>query len=153
MINLNLGSGSNRRVDYISVDLYVPEADVQHDLTTPLPWSENEVDNIYSCHVIEHFTRKEWEFVRRDWARVLKPGGKVEIRCPDLTKLCQNFLNEPDNQLRIDQIYGQQARDGEFHKNGFTEESLRSSFPGFSLILLKPSSDYELHVVLTKPNL
>jgi predicted SAM-dependent methyltransferase len=57
MIKLNLGSGSNRmQDDFVNVDLHVA-ADLQHDLREPLPYDDGTVDEIYSCHVIEHFTR------------------------------------------------------------------------------------------------
>lgn len=151
MTKLNLGSGSNRlQDDFINVDLHT-DADLQHDLRTPLPFADNTVDEIYSCHVIEHFTRKEWEFVRQDWARVLKPGATIEIRCPDIVKLAEHVLSTDTLPLRIQQIYGQQAHEGEFHKNGFTEQILVDSFPGFTAVLLKPSTDYELHMKLRKP--
>ena len=82
-MNLNLGSGTSRKQDYLSVDLYTPEADVMIDLTRPLPFDDESVDNIYASHVVEHFSRDEWESIRKDWVRVLKPGGAIEIRCPD----------------------------------------------------------------------
>lgn len=148
-LRLNLGSGSQPLHDYLNIDLH-KEADIQHDLTTPLPFSAGEVDKIYTCHVVEHFTRKEWEFVRRDWARVLKPGGELEIYCPDILKLAQHLVEEGGPAIRIEQVYGQQAHPGEFHKNGFTEESLAASFPGFTHKVQKAGSDYELHMVLTK---
>jgi SAM-dependent methyltransferase len=150
MLKLNLGSGSNRlQDDYINVDLHTA-ADVQHDLRDPLPYEDGTVDRIYGSHVIEHFTRKEWEFVRRDWARVMKPGGVIELRCPDLLKLCRDFAGEPDNPIFLERIYGQQAHEGEFHKNGFTEESLAASFPEFDAKLYPYSTGYELHMELTK---
>jgi predicted SAM-dependent methyltransferase len=148
-LRLNLGSGTSPMHEYTNIDM-LPEADVQHDLTTPLPYRDNSITRIYSSHVVEHFTRKEWEFVRRDWARVLKPGGEMEIRCPDIMKLAQHLVDNPGDPMRIQQIYGQQANPGQFHKNGFNEQILADSFPGFSYKLLKPSSDYELHMVLTK---
>jgi SAM-dependent methyltransferase len=149
MIQLNLGSGDTRVADHISIDLH-PGADIQHDLTTPLPYVDGTVDHIYSSHVIEHFTRKEWEFVRHDWLRVLKPGGVMELRCPDMEKLCRHFLNGNDPELQLQRIYGQQGSEGQLHKNGFTADSLIASFPNCVWRMLKPSSDYELHMEFIK---
>lgn len=149
MIKLNLGSGSNRmQDDFVNVDLHVA-ADLQHDLRQPLPYEDNTVDEIYSCHVIEHFTRSEWDFVRQDWARVLKRGGVMTLLCPDILKLCQLFAAD-QHQVRIEQIYGQQSHPGEFHKNGFTASILQQSFPDFEMRVLAPHTDYELHVRLIK---
>jgi predicted SAM-dependent methyltransferase len=150
MLNLNMGSGSNRKQDYVSVDLYTPEADLGIDLTKPLMWDDNTVDNIYASHVVEHFSRDEWELVRKEWARVLKPGGCIEIRCPDIVKVCEKFLKNPDDNFTMMQLYGLQSNEGEFHKNGFTYESLCSSFPDFTPELLEPSTDTEVHARFTK---
>jgi len=149
MIALNLGSGDTRVQDHISVDLHT-DADVKHDLTTPLPYKDGSVDRIYSSHVIEHFTRAEWEHVRRDWLRVLKPGGVMELRCPDMEKLCVLFLGGEDRELQLQRIYGQQGSEGQLHKNGFTPESLVNSFPDCTWRILPASSDYELHMEFIK---
>jgi SAM-dependent methyltransferase len=152
-MKLNLGSGTSRYQDYLSVDYYVDGVDVQHDLTKPLPYEDESVDAIYSSHVIEHFSRAEWEDIRKDWARVIKPGGTIEIRCPDIYRLCADYHKTADRKkldLILTRIYGQQGNDGQFHKNGFDQESLGLSFPDFSYEILEPSTDYELHMRFTK---
>ena len=100
--------------------------------------------------MIEHFTRQEWEQIRQDWVRVLKPGGVLEIRCPDIQKLCQLVVIGRDIELHISRIYGQQGDEGQLHKNGFTEELLIQSFPDCSYKVLEPSTEYELHMEFTK---
>lgn len=146
VLNLNLGSGTSRKQDFLSVDLYA-DADVQWDLTQPLPLEDGEVDNIYASHLIEHFSKAEWELVRKEWARVLKVGGTIEIHCPDIVQAC---LIVASDLSRLNIIYGNQDTPGEFHKNGFTYQTLCNSFPGFYGELLEPASEYELHVKLTK---
>ncbi len=39
------------------------------------------LDYVYSSHVLEDF--KDTEHVLREWVRVLKPGGRLIIFCPD----------------------------------------------------------------------
>lgn len=148
MLQLNLGAGTSRYQDHVSIDFHT-DADVIHDLTTPLPYSDGEVDALYASHVVEHFTRAEWDDICQDWSRVLKPAGKLELRCPDIRKLCELYLADP-SPLRLMQIYGLQSHPGEFHKNGFTKETLMASFPGMTAELLEPSTDYELHMRFTK---
>lgn len=145
-MNLNLGSGTSRKQDYISVDLY-SDADVHWDLTQPLPLDDGDVDNIYASHVIEHFDKHEWKKISKDWARVLKSGGTIEIHCPDIIQACLTVAADID---RLNIIYGNQDTPGEYHKNGFTYKTLCDSFPGFYGELLEPTTDYELHVKLTK---
>lgn len=149
-MNLNLGSGTNRKQDYISVDKYCPEADEHWDLTQRLPLDDESVDNIYACHVIEHFSRAEWDSMRRDWVRVLKPGGSIEIICPDILKVCQKFINNPNQPYPMMQMYGLQTNDGEYHKNGFTEFILFSSFIDLDSEVLPATDDTELHMRFTK---
>jgi predicted SAM-dependent methyltransferase len=130
MLNLNLGSGTNRKQDYVSVDLYTPEADLGLDLTRPLPFDSESVDNIYASHVIEHFSRAEWDDIKHEWVRVLKPGGTIEIRCPEISKVCKKFLADPTDTFTMMQLYGLQNTPGEYHKNGFTYRSLIADFAG-----------------------
>lgn len=150
MLNLNMGAGTSRAQGYISIDYYAPEADLALDITKPLPWGDGEVDNIYSSHCIEHFSRAEWERIRKEWSRILKHGGTIEIRCPDIGKVCRRFIDRPDDSFVMMQLYGLQSNDGEYHKNGFTKESLAASFPGFRADILSPSTDTELHMRFIK---
>lgn len=150
MLQLNFGSGTTRVQDFISVDLYAPEADMGLDLTRPLPYEDEMVDNIYSSHLIEHLSRAEWELARTEWARVLKTGGTIEIRCPNIVLVCERFLRDPNSERLMQQLYGLQTTEGEFHKNGFTRESLEASFPTLKAELLAPSTSTELHMRFTK---
>jgi SAM-dependent methyltransferase len=158
-MKLHLGCGTTRLPEYVNIDLYEPSADLQHDLTKPLPFADHSVDSIYSSHVIEHFSRLEWEQMRQDWARVIRPGGTIDIRCLDISLSCQLFLAADEAsrwEWLIKTIYGWQGNDetgdqpGQFHKNGFTFEKLAADFPAFDIERLDSTSDYELHVLLTK---
>lgn len=149
-MNLNLGSGTNRKQDYISVDKYVPEADEHWDITSTWPHDDESVDNIYACHVIEHLSRKEFGDFVAEVNRVLKPGGTIEILCPDIILVCIKFLADPNDGYSMMQLYGLQSNDGEFHKNGFTLDSLKRAFTGYAAENLPPTDDTELHMRFTK---
>lgn len=151
MLNLNLGSGTGRKQDFISVDLYTPEADLHYDLTEPLPYEDNSVDNLYACHVVEHFSREEWQRIAPDWQRILKPGGTLEIFCPHILKVAKKLLDDPSEPFVMMQLYGLQSNPGEYHKNGFTEESLAASFPDLEATVMPGTEDTELHMLFTKP--
>lgn len=147
MLNLNLGAGSNRKQDYISVDYYT-DADQKVDLTKSWPWAE--VDNIYASHFIEHLDRHEFIHFVHEVKRVLKIGGTLEIRCPDLSILCRKFLYDPSDMFTMMQLYGLQTNPGEYHKNGFTEELLKEWFKDYKAEVLDPSTDTELHMRFTR---
>lgn len=55
-----------------------------------------------AIHVIEHFWRWEVADVVREWARVLKPGGRLVLECPNLIAACQAFLEDPGQRAQPD---------------------------------------------------
>lgn len=149
-MKLNLGCGTNRKGEgWINIDYNSQIADLEHDLTKPLPYPDNSIEKIFSSHVIEHFSRNEWELVRNDWLRVLKPLGTIEIHCPDFEICLQNYLTG-DKAHWIRTIYGDQSDIGQFHKNGFTFEMLEEQFRPYKVEKLTPASDYDLHILITK---
>jgi predicted SAM-dependent methyltransferase len=153
-LKLNLGCGADHKAGYINIDLYT-ECDLRHDLTTPLPYPDNSVDEIYASHIIEHFSRKEWGFVKKDWERVLKPNGKLEIFCPDIDFCVACFLSNRKGakwEYWLNTIYGSQSEKnpGDFHKNGFTYEKLISDLEGFSRVEKDDSDPSEIHLTCYK---
>jgi len=80
---LNLGCGYKKFVGGTNVDGFSAcEPDVLWDLNkTPYPWDDDSVDEIYAYHVMEHLPN--WWGAFSECARILKPGGKIEIRVPD----------------------------------------------------------------------
>lgn len=150
MVNLNVGAGSNRKQDYISVDLYDDAADEHWDIGSRWVYPDNSVDNIYACHVIEHLSRAEFKVFAHEAMRCLKPGGQLEIRCPDIMKLCHLMLQDSYSITNHQRMYGLQSNEGEYHKSGYNEVLLNEAFHPMKPELLSPSSDYELHMRFTK---
>jgi len=139
MIKLHLGCGNRLLPDYTNIDFFAPQnldsnspEYLKHDIRTGLPYDDDSVDEILAIHVVEHFTRNEWESISKDWARVLKERGKMTLICPDLGYAARMYLQEPGNDFWIKTIYGIQDHDGEFHKNGFTVDTLAESFPSLA---------------------
>lgn len=54
---------------------------------TELPFSENSVELLFSSHFIEHLNIGEAEHLLKEAFRILKPGGKFRIICPDIELL------------------------------------------------------------------
>jgi SAM-dependent methyltransferase len=97
---LNLGCGDKILPGYVNVDVAEARAghkpDVLCDLRKLEPFESNSVDEILSVHVVEHFWRWEVVDILAEWVRVLKPGGKMILECPNLISACQQFLANPD---------------------------------------------------------
>jgi SAM-dependent methyltransferase len=80
---INLGCGFKKYEGGINVDGFSAcDPDILWNLNeTPYPWNDNSVDIIYAYHVFEHLDN--WWEAFRECARILKPGGQLEIRVPD----------------------------------------------------------------------
>lgn len=82
---LNIGCGWRKHPEGINVDGFAAcEPDVLWNLNKfPYPWADNSVDQIYAYHVMEHL--EDWWGAIRECARILKLGGELEIRVPDIS--------------------------------------------------------------------
>lgn len=100
MIKLNLGSGGSPLPGYVNVDL-APERggqipDVVCDVRDLKVFPDNYADEIISIHVVEHFWRWEVVDILKEWVRVLKPGGRLILECPNLITACEEVLKDPN---------------------------------------------------------
>jgi predicted SAM-dependent methyltransferase len=107
-MKLNLASHGDHKEGYISVDFDHPKADVKADVTE-LPFEDDSVDEVYASHILEHFRSgnnyephlsnplnpKTVFDALAEWQRVLKPGGRLEIKVPDIEKIIWLMTNFP----------------------------------------------------------
>lgn len=153
-MRLNLGCGDKILPGYVNVDIapsrkgQVP--DVLCDLHA-LKFEEASADEILSVHVVEHFWRWEVVGVLKEWARVLKTGGKIVLECPNLESACREFLENPmqgagpgkEGQRTMWVFYGDPAwRDPLMvHRWGYTPASLAEVMAeaGFIYIRQEPA--------------
>jgi predicted SAM-dependent methyltransferase len=124
-MRLNLGSGNRPLEGYTGVDL-APNADIQCDLRKLEFAEDNSVEEIIAIHVIEHFYKWEVQPMLQEWRRVLKPGGKIILECPDLKKAAHAFLMGAGDQMGMWAFYGNPDLKDEFHCHhwGYTPETL-----------------------------
>jgi len=114
---LDLGCGHNKTTDTaIGVDMVAKNeeiatlkdnptsvADVQADVSQPLPFPEGYADTVIARHILEHL-HNPMKIIRQ-WKQVIKSGGRLIIAVPDDEK----FLSIPMN---IE------------HKFGFTKDTI-----------------------------
>lgn len=122
MIKLDIGSGGKSDDStFISVDKYVPTADIMADMWD-LPFKDGEVDVIFASHCLEHVNKYQVFPTLKEWERILKVGGKLQILVPDLIWSCAWFIRHPNSAYSMDIIFGNQKHEGEYHRTGFTPE-------------------------------
>jgi SAM-dependent methyltransferase len=99
-VKLNLGCGDKILPDYVNVDVAQERAgkqpDVLCDVRNLSKFANDYADEILAVHVVEHFWRWEVVDILKEWVRVLKPGARMVLECPNLQSACEEFLRNPD---------------------------------------------------------
>ncbi|WNC29641.1 methyltransferase domain-containing protein [Thermosynechococcus sp. PKX82] len=94
---VNVGCGQTFHPEWLNFDVAPAVAGVKRwDIRRGLPFKEEEVDAVYSSHVLEHLSCQEAENFLRDAYRVLKPNGVLRIVVPDLEQTTRAYLAELD---------------------------------------------------------
>jgi predicted SAM-dependent methyltransferase len=136
-MKLHLGCGKRFIPGFVHIDA-VDYEHVDHVSTIDnLSFIQDcSVDLIYSCHVIEHFKRRDVVRVLKEWHRVLKKGGILRVSVPDFKVLCQVYAKYEDIDLVIGPIFGRQDYLYNIHYNVFDFKSLSRVLQeaGFSAI-------------------
>ena len=94
---IDLGSGPWHKPDAtLRVDVNPwPNVDVICDLSKPpYPFESNIANKIYFGDVIEHLSKFVVNDVLREIHRMLKPGGHVEITCPDVDWIAERIYKK-----------------------------------------------------------
>ena len=71
-----------------------PPGTIRHDVRRGLPFKDNTVDWIYTCHFLEHVKKREAANILSECYRVLKPGGSIRIVVPDLEVLVGKYIKK-----------------------------------------------------------
>lgn len=125
VLNLSVGGGTGPELPgYEIVDR--KNGDEAFPLTLHgQPVADNSVDRLYCSHVLEHFGHRETLDVLKEWVRVLKPGGILQVAVPDF-HWCHVAYAQGRKDVPVEAyLYGGQTDENDFHKSAFTEESLR----------------------------
>jgi len=136
-LKIEVGSGRKLQKGFVHCDIrklphveYVCKAN-------KLPFKNEKAIEIYSRHLIEHFTLKEAIIILEEWNRVLKKGGKLYIVCPNLLWHLRQILRgshrslfnrrkgKNDRYWGFGSVFGWQQDEYDVHKFGYYFELLR----------------------------
>ena len=107
--HLEIGPGTGRIPGFETLDVVDgPNVDYICDAAGPLPFPDGTFELIYASHALEHVPWNQTEQVLQEWARMLKPGGRLEVWVPDGLKICKAFVDAEvngDNYIHRDGWY------------------------------------------------
>jgi len=163
-VKLNLGCGLDKRPDFLNIDF---RREVKPDLVTDLEslflrmFIDGVVEHILAKGFLEHLSWRVVEGFLRDCWRVLRSGGMLHIKAPDLERIARKVIFNPNYKLgklegfRVISylVYGKPDFKGMIHKCGFTPNTLKDLLEkiGFKVLSIEGNGGTNLVCKAVKP--
>ncbi len=125
-LRVNVGAGHITRDEYLNVDSReLPGIDIVADIRD-LPFQQEQLKEIYSAHLLEHFPVEELRrVILPHWVSLLEDGGKLVSVVPDVeTMVAERAAGRIPFDEFVEVMYGGQEYPGDFHFSGFSKETL-----------------------------
>jgi predicted SAM-dependent methyltransferase len=92
-LKLNVGCGAYPLRGYANLDS-VPYQGVEVVADVPpLPYDDASLDEVWSCHFLEHLSQEDGAAFLAECYRVLVPGGALGVVVPDTREIMRRWLN------------------------------------------------------------
>ena len=123
-MKLNLGCGDDIRIGFINIDAIAgPGVDMVCDITGKLDFFDASIEEIVAQDILEHLTREQLSKTLAEISRILKVGGQLFVRIPNIDAIISKFEDDPDTRNLF--LYGNSYKTGIWgvHKAGYTQKS------------------------------
>ncbi len=78
--------------EYLNIDISdAPEVDFVANILEPIAFDMETIDKIVSVATLEHFNTNDVREILKDFYRLLKKGGKIEIGVPSIEKIFTQY--------------------------------------------------------------
>ncbi|GAB5464616.1 MAG: hypothetical protein Kapaf2KO_00520 [Candidatus Kapaibacteriales bacterium] len=125
VVRLNLGCGQDVRDGFINIDKFSDNPTVVYADIRKLDFPDGSVDYILASDILEHFPHGEVIGVLKEWSRVLKKGGIMTLRMPNLRLQTKAYMEGKwDADIASYMIFGGQTNPGDFHHIAFDHTSI-----------------------------
>jgi hypothetical protein len=148
-LKINAGSGEDVRVGFINTDIQnLPDIDLLLDCRDLGIFDNESIDFIVAQRLLEYIPRKDMLPTLKEWYRVLKPYGCVEIRVMDISLLTKAlYLNGISSEMGLHDemvvslLYGQQLSEYDVKYNGFTSSFLQGVLTGCGFTVINSEKE------------
>ena len=137
-MKLHLGCGVKHLTGFINIDVRMLDGvDEVDDVSVLSKYSQNSVDLIYACHVLEHSKRNQYFDTLKRWHCILKDNGILRISVPDIEKVFLHYHNNGNLRILRGFLWGGQNYEQNFHYIGWDFKTLKEDLieVGFKNIL------------------
>ena len=141
---LNLGCGKKTKEGFENVDNFKADyIDKTYNLYD-IPYINNSISEIHSEHSLEHVGYEKGNLAINEWFRVLKPGGILDLKIPDLELCITKFLESTEENYKQwykFTIFGYQkalageSDDSQIHRWGYTKNDIRKNLESVGFII------------------
>lgn len=160
-MKLELGSGYHPTDGYVHLDANpnAPNVDIRAEAHLLPMIQDGAVDEILAVDVLEHLSYRQTDGALREWARVLRRGGRIYVQVPDAETIMLWFAREPTRLIdrcpedlprtalagaawrllggHVDGTYAQQGDDWKWNCHGalFSSGSLTKALEAAGLVI------------------
>ena len=101
-VKINLGSGHYKLDGWVNVDIDLDSRpDVGANLSAGLPFADGVAGLMHTEDFIDQLQLDNAEGFLKECHRILAPGGVLRVLTPDMRRLAELYLNDPDRLVEL----------------------------------------------------